>query len=335
MARIANPIYDAAFKYLMDSPRVAQVLIAAILEIPKSNILEVIPDRNDIITGKRDGINVCRLDYCVKIRTKENIKTVYIELQKAVGKGEIARFRKYLAAQYNRKSNVDKDKNPLPIIPVYILGDKIKELTESVSYIKRSYFKQKNIPYKEDVSNDFTECLSHDMIVIQIPRLNPRPDSTLDNILTIFDQNNKDKKKKQVVYYDIDDYDIPKGELREDMRYMVRRLEEASVSDDVLMEMDLEDKAEELINERKKAFDLLNESQKELQESKKELQEKDNQLQESKKELQESKKELQKKDNQLATVLSASINILLKQGIAEEEIAKNLNITVEEVKKYM
>ena len=56
MAQIANPIYDAAFKYLMDDPRVAKTLIAAVLQIDKKDILELTPDRNEISIYKKDDI---------------------------------------------------------------------------------------------------------------------------------------------------------------------------------------------------------------------------------------------------------------------------------------
>ena len=62
MARIANPIYDATFKYLMDEPRVAKTLIAAVLKIDKNDILDLTPDRNEITSNKKDEINACRLD---------------------------------------------------------------------------------------------------------------------------------------------------------------------------------------------------------------------------------------------------------------------------------
>ena len=82
MARIANPIYDAAFKYLMDEPRVAKTLIAAVLQIEKKDILELTPDRTEISTYKKDEVNACRLDFTVRIKTKDGEKAIYIELQK-------------------------------------------------------------------------------------------------------------------------------------------------------------------------------------------------------------------------------------------------------------
>ena len=306
MARIANPIYDAAFKYLMDEPRVAKTLIAAVLKIETKDILELTPDRNKIITTKRDEINACRLDFTVRIKTANGTKLVYIELQKAWAKGEMKRFRSYLASQYTRASNVDPDNNPLPILSIYILGEKVDHLNEAVTYITRRYYNQEGIEINEDCPSWFVECLSHNMVVIQIPKIKPRPNSTLDNLLTMFDQSKKDPKNSQIINYDIDDYDIPKGELRDDMRFIVRRLEQATVSEEVRMKMDLEDKVEEMLNDKKNAEEKVAKQSIMLQEKdaiilKKDtqLQEKDSQIQKKDSQIQEQSAQLQKKDTQI------------------------------------
>ena len=262
MARIANPIYDAAFKYLMDEPRVAKTLIAAVLKIDKKDILELTPDRNEIITTKRDEINACRLDFSVRIQTESGVKSVYIELQKAWAKGEMKRFRSYLAAQYTRASNVGKDNYPLPILSIYILGEKVDHLDGAVTYITRHYYDQEGLEINKDKPSWFVECLSHNMVVIQIPKIKPRPDSSLDNLLTMFDQSKIDPDNHQVICYDIDDYDIPKGELRDDMRFIVRRLEQATVSEEIRMKMDLEDKVEQMLFEKRTAEEKLVEQEK-------------------------------------------------------------------------
>ena len=299
MARIANPIYDAAFKYLMDEPRVAKTLIAAVLKINKSDIVELTPDRNELITTKRDEINACRLDFSVRIKTEKGLKAVYIELQKVWAKGEMKRFRKYLAAQYTRASNVGPDDHPLPVLPIYILGEKVDHLKEAVTYIERHYYNQKGVEINTDCPSWFVECLSHNMVVIQIPKINPRPDSALDNLLTMFDQSKIDSDNRQIINYDIDDYDVPKGELRDDIRYIVRRLEKATVTEDVRMQMDLEDKVDEMLIEKKSAEEKLAENEKILQDKNFQLQEKTSQLQEKNFQLQEKNFQLQEKNSQL------------------------------------
>ena len=359
MARIANPIYDAAFKYLMDEPRVAKTLIAAVLKIDKKDILELTPDRNEVITTKRDEINACRLDFSVRIQTESGVKSVYIELQKAWAKGEMKRFRSYLAAQYTRASNVGKDNYPLPILSIYILGEKVDHLDGAVTYITRHYYDQEGLEINQDKPSWFVECLSHNMVVIQIPKIKPRPDSSLDNLLTMFDQSKIDPDNHQVICYDIDDYDIPKGELRDDMRFIVRRLEQATVSEEVRMKMDLEDKVEQMLYEKRTAEEKLVEQEKllyeqasQLQEQKSQLQEQKSQLQEQASQLQEQASRLQEKDSQLQEQASQlqekdsqlqqqnvrianSIKKMYSRGASIEDIAEDFEVSVDFVKNVL
>ena len=331
MARIVNPIYDAAFKYLMDEPRVAKTLIAAVLKIKKSDIIELTPDRNEIITTKRDEINACRLDFSVRIQTETGVKSIYIELQKAWAKGEMKRFRSYLAAQYTRASNVGKDNYPLPILSIYILGEKVDHLDGAVTYITRHYYNQEGLEINQDKPSWFVECLSHNMVVIQIPKIKPRPDSSLDNLLTMFDQSKIDPDNHHVICYDIDDYDIPKGELRDDMRFIVRRLEQATVSEEIRMKMDLEDKVEQMLFEKRSAEEKLVEQEKLLQEQASQLQQQKSQLQEKDSQLQEQASQLQ----QQTARITKSIQKMYSRGESIEEIAEDFEVSVEFVKEVL
>ena len=352
MARIANPIYDAAFKYLMDEPRVAKTLIAAVLQIEKKDILELTPDRNEISTYKKDEVNACRLDFTVRIKTKDGEKAIYIELQKAWSKGEMKRFRTYLASQYTRASNVGTDNNPLPILSIYILGEKVDTLTEAVTLIKRHYETQSGEEINKNKPSWFVECLSHDMVVIQIPRIQPRPNSVLDNILTFFDQSKQDPDNHHLINYDISDYDIHDDELHDDMRFMVRRLEQATASEEMIFQMCLEDKIEEMLNGKKDAEDKLAEQQKMLEEKDSQLQEQASQLQEMDSQLQEKDSQLQVKDSQLqeqasqlqeqasrlqeqTARIAKSIRKMYSRGESIEEIAEDFEVSVEFVKKVL
>lgn len=338
MARIANPIYDAAFKYLMDEPRVAKTLIAAVLKIKKSDIIELTPDRNEIITTKRDEINACRLDFSVRIQTETGVKSIYIELQKAWAKGEMKRFRSYLAAQYTRASNVGKDNYPLPILSIYILGEKVDHLDGSVTYITRHYYNQEGLEINQDKPSWFVECLSHNMVVIQIPKIKPRPDSSLDNLLTMFDQSKIDPDNHHVICYDIDDYDIPKGELRDDMLFIVRRLEQATVSEEIRMKMDLEDKVEQMLFEKRSAEEKLVEQEKLLQEQASQLQQQKSQLQEKDSQLQEKDSQLQEQASQLqqqTARITKSIQKMYSRGESIEEIAEDFEVSVEFIKEVL
>ena len=324
MAQIANPIYDAAFKYLMDEPRVARTLIAAVLKIKKSDILELTPDRNEISIYKQDDIRACRLDFTVRIKTKSGVKSIYVELQKAWSKNEMQRFRSYLAAQYNRASNVGEDNYPLPILSIYILGENVDNLDEAVTYITRHYYNQDGVEINKDCPSWFVECLSHDMVVIQVPKIKARPDSTLDNLLTFFDQRKKVPNYNQLINYNIVDYDIPDVDLFDDMNYFARRLESAFVSEEVRIQMCLEDKAYETY------YGKINAEEK-LVEQEKLLQEQASQLHEQKSQLQEKDLQLQQQTARIAK----SIKKMYSRGESIEDIAEDFEVSVDFVKDVL
>ena len=324
MAQIANPIYDAAFKYLMDEPRVARTLIAAVLKIKKSDILELTPDRNEISIYKQDDIRACRLDFTVRIKTKSEVKSIYVELQKAWSKNEMQRFRSYLAAQYNRASNVGEDNYPLPILSIYILGENVDNLDEAVTYITRHYYNQDGVEINKDCPSWFVECLSHDMVVIQVPKIKARPDSTLDNLLTFFDQRKKVPNYNQLINYNIVDYDIPDVDLFDDMNYFARRLESAFVSEEVRIQMCLEDKAYETY------YGKINAEEK-LVEQEKLLQEQASQLHEQKSQLQEKDLQLQQQTARIAK----SIKKMYSRGESIEDIAEDFEVSVDFVKDVL
>ena len=80
---IANPIYDSAFKYMMQNERAATVLLENLLdkEILKLDILT-----NDTpIVEEKSGVRILRLDFSAKVRDKNTGETelVTIELQKS------------------------------------------------------------------------------------------------------------------------------------------------------------------------------------------------------------------------------------------------------------
>ena len=324
MAQIANPIYDAAFKYLMDEPRVAKTLIAAVLKIKKTDIIELTPDRNEVSIYKQDDIRACRLDFTVRIKTKSGVKAIYVELQKAWSRNEMQRFRSYLAAQYNRASNVGEDNYPLPILSIYILGENVDNLDEAVTYITRHYYNQDGVEINKECPSWFVECLSHDMVVIQVPKIKARPDSTLDNLLTFFDQRKKVPNYNQLINYNIVDYDISDVDLFDDMNYFARRLESAFVSEEVRIQMCLEDKAYETY------YGKINAEEK-LVEQEKLLQEQASQLHEQKSQLQEKDLQLQQQTARIAK----SIKKMYSRGESIEDIAEDFEVSVDFVKDVL
>jgi hypothetical protein len=125
---IANPIYDAVFKYLMQDEISAKILLQAILEIP---ILHLEFSSQEFASEIRH-FSIFRVDFKARIQTRDNQeKLILIELQKIkFSTDDIFRFRKYLGEQYVSRNNIDEQGKPLPIVTIYILGHYLEEYQE-------------------------------------------------------------------------------------------------------------------------------------------------------------------------------------------------------------
>ena len=79
--KIANPIYDAAFKYLMEDTEIAKALIGKII---KEEIVELtLKPREVQHQSDKYIVVILRVDFKAVIKTKEGTyKNVLIEIQK-------------------------------------------------------------------------------------------------------------------------------------------------------------------------------------------------------------------------------------------------------------
>ena len=143
---IANPIYDSVFRYLMEDLRVAKVIISTIIEEEIEELSFTPRERTSNVNDL--GVTIFRLDFSAVIRTADGQhKNVLIEIQKARGGDDIARFRRYLAENYHeplgdKKKDIVTDDPPIyPIISIYILGFPLKTLKgHSAVKVKRDYY---------------------------------------------------------------------------------------------------------------------------------------------------------------------------------------------------
>jgi len=107
---IANPIYDVVFKYLMEDNKVAKILLCALTDLEiltvaflpqelSANLPESIKDKSKITQSF--GLSIYRLDFSARIKEKSGEeKVIIIEVQKSKFTQEQMRFRKYLGKQY-------------------------------------------------------------------------------------------------------------------------------------------------------------------------------------------------------------------------------------------
>ena len=246
--RIANPMYDAAFKYLMDDDASARLLVGAVLDeeveslqpLPQERAVRVDPAPGEPPSGEL--LTVRRVDFAVTVRTASGDRLrVLVEVQKARFTDEVMRFREYLGRHYADRENYDTGpdgrRHPRPLRAIYILGECLPRTEVTVVKVAREYLDAatgERLAEREE----FVEALSHDCWVVQVPLLASRRRTDLERLLSVFDQALQvpdDRKLLEV------------GERQVPERYapVLRRLEGAAGSVEVADSMALEDEVSE------------------------------------------------------------------------------------------
>jgi len=281
--RIANPIYDVVFKYLMQNNEIAILILSTILE-KEILSLDLLPQETAVALEKRT-FTVYRLDFSALIKTSTGEeKHVVIEIQKAKFAADIMRFRRYLGGQYKKGFPVEGEKasQATPIISVYFLRYRLDHVAAPVIKVLRHYYDAatgEEIPVREE----FIESLTHDSFVIQIPQLGPERRTATERLLAIFDQHRKVEGDGHVL--DVDEEAYP-----EEYRKVVRWLDGAVSEPQIRRTMEVED---EILAE-------LEDIEHRMAGMEKALDEKDQALAENAKVLEEKDQVIEEKDRALA-----------------------------------
>ena len=237
--RIANPIYDVVFKYLLDDEKVARLLLSALLG---EEVLELQfrPTEVHHEAPRPDGTDllVLRMDFAATVRLADGgRKLVLIEIQKARSASDVQRFRRYLGTSYANPEHVyldtDGREKALPIVTIYFLGEGLERVDVPVLHINRSYLDVSSgdqVP----ISDPFVEALTHDSFVVQMNRLGNRRRTDLERLLEVFDQGLAARSDPHLL--DILEENFPKH-----YREVLRRLLRAGAEPELRGKMDLED----------------------------------------------------------------------------------------------
>ena len=300
---VANPLYDAVFKYLMEDDRIAKTILAALL---KKKVIDVKIRRNEYANlTRRESISMFRIDFAATVLDGDNKPhLMLVELQKTWLPTETLRFRRYLALQYNNEENMlkeDHEKYAIPMVAIYLLGHRVGKIEEPVIYVNHHAYNYDGKKVEEGIPDPFVESLQHDSIIVQIPLLHGRVNNRLEKVLCLFDQTNVADNKKVIK---VDDKQF---EGDNDMEYIVRRLQSAAADPDMRYQMNAED---EFFKELEARDSLIMEKDGQLKEKDGQLKEKDEMLRKMIKGMQES-------------------------GMSLDDIAKMLNKTVDEVKQIL
>lgn len=305
---IANPIYDIVFKYLMEDERIARTILSALL---KKNVVAVAVRPHEYTNSQRDTLSVFRIDFGATIREDDGMEhLILIELQKTWLPTETLRFRQYLGLHYSNPANIQSDGNALPTVAVYLLGHKVGDIEEPVVYVNNQSFDYNGDVVTRGLPNAFVDSLTHNSIIVQIPRLHGQINNRLDEVLSVFDQTQQSVESQHVLNIDERRY----AEDDAEMQRILRRLLMAATDANMRHDMNVEDEY----------FSIIEKQDTEILMKTRELAEKKIELEESNQKLEESNQKLKK-----------TISMLLKAGMTPEAIAHDLGESIETVKQLM
>jgi hypothetical protein len=296
---------------MMEDNEVAKTFLSAIIQeevveldfAPQERMVRIPPreEKKQQEEPESSGISytVCRFDFLARIATSGGgYKTVLIELQKAKLASDIMRFRRYLGIQYQNSANVygdGKDRKARRIYCIFLLGYDIGVPGCPVIQVDS---RAKDVATSEKVeisSNEFIRSLHHHSWIVQTSQLNPPHRNDLEKLLSIFDQANRSMNYH---FIKVNEEDFP-----EKYRSIIRRLRMAAESEDIQIEMEMEDDyLEELrdkerkIAEKEKALaekkKIIREQKKTMKEQGKAMKDKDRVIEDKDKAIEELKKQL-------------------------------------------
>ena len=301
MITIANPIYDVVFKYLMDDARIARTILSALL---KKDIVSVEMRPHEYVNQKVEGIAVQRIDFGAVVRENGEENLILIELQKSWLNTELLRFRQYMARQYNDPKNMTigpKQQYALPMVMVYLLGHKVGDIEEPVVYVRHDVFDYNDQVVTRGIPDPFVDSLTHESIIVQIPRLRGQVNTRLDQVLSVFDQSRQDQGNSKLLNIDDSLYDPDDAE----MQRILLRLTGAAADDEFRRQMNLEDEIFMEIKNR------------------------DAEILQRDYAIAQQKEQLEQKDAQLRK----SIALLRQANLSPEAIADSLGIDIADIEK--
>ncbi len=299
---VANPIYDAVFKFLMEDDRVARTILTALL---KKVVLSVKMRPHEYSNSRKESVSMFRIDFAANVRQADGTEQMtLIEVQKSWVPSEVLRFRQYLGVQYESERNMTDAGYGLPMVAVYLLGHKVGDIEEPVLYVHHEPLDYDGNVVTRGIPDPFVSSLTHESIIVQIPRLRGKINNRLDAVLSLFDQSRANAETNEhTVFVEDDRY----SEDDSEMQRILRRLLMAAVSSDVRQDMNVEDEY----------YSYLEHKETEVMMKDKIIAQKDEQL--SQKDEQLSQKDAQ---------LMKSIKLLLNAGLSPEEVAENLAVDV-------
>lgn len=297
---VANPIYDIVFEYMMEDERIARTILSALL---KKDVVAVEVRPHEYSDDSRDSLSVFRIDFGATIR-EENGKEhmILIELQKTWLDTETLRFRQYLGVHYSNPKNMVDGGHALPMVAVYLLGHKVGDIEEPVLYVNHQSRDYNDNVITKGLPDPFVDSLTHDSIIVQIPRLHGHINNRLDKVLSIFDQSRRDENDNRLLKIDDTAYADDA-----DMEHILHRLTMAAADADMRHKMNVEDEYFSAIEKR------------------------DTEILMKQRELAEISAQLSEQEE----MLRKTVKMLQDAGMTIEDVAKSLGKDLETIQSFI
>ena len=320
---VANPIYDSVFKYIMEDERIAKTILSALL---KKEVVHVTVRPHEYSNTTRDTLSMFRIDFAATVREKEGNeikdRIVLIELQKTWLNTETLRFRQYLGAQYNNKNNIreaDEKGFAYPMVAVYLLGHKVGNIKEPIVYVNHDVFDYNGNVVAEGNAEPFVESLTHNSIIVQIPRLQGNVNNRLEKVLSVFDQTNVEGDTQQVLKIDEDKYADDN-----DMMYVLHKLTAAAANSEMRQDMNVEDEFSKAIEDRDTA---IMQRDKILKEQSEQISQQSEQISQQSEQISQQSEQISQQSEQLKNMAKA----LSASGQSNEQISQMTGMSVAEI----
>lgn len=238
--RIANPLYDHAFKYLMANEKLARKVLSTIID---RDVISVdLSQQEIVIEDEIRNFTLYRLDFKATIRNSDGKEeTVLIELQKSKLPTNLQRFRTYLGSNYmerRMKKKVDSQEEyieTLPIIAIYILGYNVEDIPYLATKIDRKII-DASTKEEVEINSDFIELLTHTTYILQVRRLPKDRRTRIERFMTLFNQRWVEEDES----YIIDLEEVPEG-FEDIADYLGNSLKNDELKKNLIAEREIED----------------------------------------------------------------------------------------------
>jgi len=323
--KIINPLYDKAFKYLMENNKLAKKILSVILDV---EVIEVsLSQQETTLPDERRGLTLFRLDFKAIIKQADGSrKTVLIELQKSKYPTDIQRFRNYLGSGYLAKNREIEDKSIVaedkpaeyqsiyPIIAIYILGYNLDDLPYMAVTVNRDVINSVS-KQKIEVSSFFVEHLTHQSHIIQVRRLPEKRQTLLEKFFVLFNQ----------AWCTENNFIIDLQNIPEEFKDVVKYLQGPVMDDNFRRQLEAEEQLDAIFDAQeakylKKIAEVLDQKEAAVE---RELEER-----KQKEEANKQKEEANKQKEMLAIKLARQMK---NYGASNDAIAKEAGLSVEDI----